>query len=251
MRAQLIGWTALALTLAACGATDGTTDADTDTDTTGETDTETDVETDTEDETDSDEESDTEIAEDLGTEVFTESFEDPILDPNDYTASGGSWSLDLDPGAWPAVASGGVYHVTLGLDDVTPLAAPGAGNNALYQNTSQGYSLRLSREVVTMTAGTTYTLKGAVAERTDVGLPATLVVAFGNGSSPDQVVASEAQLGALLDDDLVAGAFQSFTATFVADADDEGDPLLVRFSALSSESSVRQVLWDNLTVYAK
>lgn len=186
---------------------------------------------------------------DLGTEIFSETFESPELSWGDWTESApSSWSRERNPVSGPT-AGVGVLRPPAGLASLSPFAAPGEGNQALFLNARDSAWSRASSSVATMTAGTTYTLTAAVALRTDVQVPSSMSVSFWNSFSKAGTV-PEVALGTLLDD-TVKGSFQTITVTHVANASDDGAPLSVRFAVFHPPSALAQLLVDDVRVYAK
>ncbi len=185
----------------------------------------------------------------LGTEIFTESFETPTLTLADYTEDTvQNWFVEYNL-APKVTAVAGVYHIQVGLDDLSPLAAPADVNQALYFNTGAGGWARVTREIVgAMTEGTTYTMTGAIAIRNDVGAPGLMSVNFTNSSDVGVFDAAETNLWDLIDEE-VTGQFQTFTVSYTATADDVGDPLSLRLAAYHVDPALSQILFDNLAVY--
>jgi hypothetical protein len=105
--------------------TDSDTDADTDSDTDADTDSDTDADTDTD--TDADTDTDTDIEPPIVVGLpWTESFETPALPSVGDESVGVPGWVDLGPG------DAGVVWVGSGLEEDTPLADPGEGNQAVY-----------------------------------------------------------------------------------------------------------------------
>lgn len=185
-----------------------------------------------------------------GTLVWSTDHESPELTAGAYTTNNAPlWLLETAP-VEGAAATAGLLHPAAGLTDTTPLAAPADGNQALYLNTQSGAWARATAGIVTMEAGTVYTLTAAIGLRTDVAVTPNMSVILANGADESTFAAQEVALSTLIDPELT-GVFQALTLTYTATEDDVGDPLTLRFGAYQTEPALVQVLIDAVRVYER